>query len=582
MSEDMVEQVLATTMAGAFAATAASVWRTRVPAGVRRVAGTRPTSGSSPLQAVATLGSLVEAAVRTGEPVVVESLEHAAQEHPHLLEGMVSQRLQTLVVVPLLGDGPALGAYCVAYARTRPPAEDEVELHRTLGRHAGQALQRAQRQDELGQLALHDPLTGLPNRTLLFDRIQQGLARAVRHASSLTVAAVQLEGFAVLTEGLGREASDQAIVHVAHRLSAQTRPSDTVARLAVDEFVVLCEGSGTETSQVLVTRLEQAVRRPVAAGDVEVDVEVSVAAVVHLPTAASETSAVDLLRDLDAELHRVRRRAGAPGSVHVAALRVEAAERARVEALLRDALVDDGLVLHYQPLYDLASGEATGVEALCRLHDPDGGLVMPGDFISVAEQRGLVVHLGWQVLRTACAQLARWLESGLDVDMSVNVAAEQAAQPQFAELVAETLAAHGCPPQRLMLELTESTVLTATSDTLAGLTRVRDLGVGIAIDDFGTRYASLHYVQHFPLTELKIDRSFVQGLPGRRVERAIVAAVAGMAHALDLVCVAEGSRAVSSTTPWPLWISGSADRATCWVDRPRRSSARRCCAGRRS
>jgi diguanylate cyclase (GGDEF)-like protein len=428
----------------------------------------------------------------------------------------------------------------VAYARTRPPAEDEVELHRTLGRHAGQALQRAQRQDELGQLALHDPLTGLPNRTLLFDRIQQGLARAVRHGSSLTLAAVQLEGFAVLTEGLGREAADQAIVHVAHRLSAQTRPSDTVARLAVDEFVVLCEGSGTETSQMLVTRLEQAVRRPVAAGDVEVDVEVSVAAVVHLPTAASDTSAVDLLRDVDAELHRVRRRPGAQGSVPAAALRAEAAERARVEALLRDALVDDGLVLHYQPLYDLASGEATGVEALCRLHDPDGGLVMPGDFISVAEQRGLVVHLGWQVLRTACAQLARWLESGLDVDMSVNVAAEQAAQPQFAELVAETLAAHGCPPQRLMLELTESTVLTATSDTLAGLTRVRDLGVGIAIDDFGTRYASLHYVQHFPLTELKIDRSFVQGLPGRRVERAIVAAVAGMAHALDLVCVAEG------------------------------------------
>jgi EAL domain-containing protein (putative c-di-GMP-specific phosphodiesterase class I) len=249
---------------------------------------------------------------------------------------------------------------------------------------------------------------------------------------------------------------------------------------------------------------------------------------------------VDLLRELSTELHGVQRRTSSRGPQHVAALRGEAAERARVEALLRRALAEDELVLHYQPLYDLASGRATGVEALCRLRDEDGSLVPPGAFIPLAEQRGLVAHLGWQVLGSACAQLARWRSLGLDVEMSVNVAGEQASQPHFAELVGEALAAHGCPPDRLVLELTESTVLAASSDTLAGMGRVRELGVGIAIDDFGTRYASLHYVQHFPLTELKIDRSFVEGLPGRRVERAIVAAVAGMAHALDLVCVAEG------------------------------------------
>jgi diguanylate cyclase (GGDEF)-like protein len=536
---DLVEQVLATTLADAFAATATSVWRT-ARGGRAAGAGHPPATGSLAAAGRRTVGSLVEAAVLTGDVVVVESLDHAAREHPHLLDGMVRRRLQTLVVVPLLADGVACGAYCVAYARSRPPDADQLELHRTLGRHAGQALQRAQRQDELGQLALHDPLTGLPNRTLLFDRLQQALARAVRNGSTVMLVAVQLDDFAVFADGLGLGAAEQVLVQVAHRLSAEIRPSDTVARLANDEFVVLCDGADQEASQTLVRRLHEAMGRSVAVGEAELAIQSSVAAVVHLPTAASDTSAVDLLRDVDAELHRVRRRSAGAGAESAAPLRVEAAERARVEALLRDALADDGLVLHYQPLYDLASGAATGVEALCRLRDDEGELVMPGEFIPIAEQRGLVVHLGWQVLRSACAQLARWHRAGLDVDMSVNVAAEQAAQPQFAELVAQTLAAHDCPPERLMLELTESTVLTASSDMLAGLTRVRDLGVGIAIDDFGTRYASLHYVQHFPLTELKIDRSFVQGLPGRRVERAIVAAVAGMAGALDLVCVAEG------------------------------------------
>lgn len=541
VGEDAVAQVLATTLAEAFAATATAVWRPD-PAtnALRRVAGTRAATSSSPLQSSHIVGSLVETVMRDRDVAVVRDLDHAALDHPYLLEGMVRQRLQTLVVVPVLGDGLALGSYCVAYARARPPTADDIELHRTVGRHAGQALQRAQRDEELGQLALHDPLTGLPNRTLLFDRLQQALSRGARHGTAVTVLPAQLDGFRELADGLGHDAADQVLVQVARRLSAAVRPSDTVARLAADEFVVLCEGADREEPQRLVERLEGAVTRPLAVDDDEIVVTLSAAAVVHLPTSRSDTDAVGVLRDADAELHRVKARAGGRGSVYAAALRVEAADRARVEALLRGALDEDGLVLHYQPLYDLASGVATGVEALCRLRGPDGELVMPGDFIPVAEQRGLVVHLGWQVLRTACAQLARWHHAGLRIDMSVNVAAEQAAQPEFAEMVAETLAAHGCSPRHLMLELTESTLLTASSDTLVGLTRVRDLGVGIAIDDFGTRYASLHYVQHFPLTELKIDRSFVQGLPGRRVDKAIVAAVAGMADALDLVCVAEG------------------------------------------
>jgi EAL domain-containing protein (putative c-di-GMP-specific phosphodiesterase class I) len=228
-------------------------------------------------------------------------------------------------------------------------------------------------------------------------------------------------------------------------------------------------------------------------------------------------------------------------TVYDAGMRSAADQRARTEAVVRDALLDDRVVVHYQPIHDLRTGRATGVEALCRVLAPDGRVLMPAEFIAVAEDRGLIVPLGQRVLTLACAQLVLWQADGLpDLDMSVNLAAQQAAEPDLADVVAAALATTGCPPDRLVLELTESTLLSAAPSTLSSLEALRGLGVGIAIDDFGTQYASLHYVQHFPITELKVDRSFVGGLPHSRVERAIVGAVAGLADALDLVCVAEG------------------------------------------
>jgi EAL domain-containing protein (putative c-di-GMP-specific phosphodiesterase class I) len=222
-------------------------------------------------------------------------------------------------------------------------------------------------------------------------------------------------------------------------------------------------------------------------------------------------------------------------------LDAELTRRAEVESWLRQALDADGIELHYQPVFDLPRDRVVGVEALCRLRAGDGTLVLPDDFTDIAEERGLIVALGARVLELACSQVVGWdLPGTSPLTLAVNVAADQAARADFADEVLAVLARTAFPPHRLLLELTESVLLAATEATLAGLQRLREVGVGIALDDFGTRYASLHYVQQFPLTALKIDRSFVAPLPDGIAERAIVRSVAQLAHDLGLRCTAEG------------------------------------------
>jgi diguanylate cyclase (GGDEF)-like protein/PAS domain S-box-containing protein len=529
---DQIADYLADTLADVFAARAVAVWRTDEDAAGHAA---RP----------AWAAPFLDRAARAGALVVVESAEHCGPDHPAALEGMRQERLQSVVAVPLLSENGTIGAYCVGFRRARAQTEEDLELHRTVGRHAGQALQRASVHEELGHLALHDGLTGLPNRLLLYDRIEQALCRAERRESPVYLMLVDLDGFKAVNDGRGHAAGDEVLVEVARRLSGAVRPADTVARLGGDEFVILCEPAEPIATDAVVARLEEAIRRPMLVEGEQLVITASIGVVLHLPGPGVEATGVELVREADTAMYRAKRQGKDQHSVYDATLRAEAEGRARIESLVRESLEGDGVVLHYQPIFDLATGRATGVEALCRLAGPDGRLVMPGEFIAVAERRGLILHLGRRVLMLACQQIADWHRQGLPhIDMSVNIAAEQAAQGDFPDLVAQALAQTGCPPDRLVLELTESTLLTATADTLASLTKVRDLGVGIAIDDFGTRYASLHYVQHFPLTELKIDQSFVRGVPGRRVESAIVSAVAGMALSLDLVCVAEGIETV--------------------------------------
>jgi diguanylate cyclase (GGDEF)-like protein len=544
---DAVAACLVTALSDVLSARTTAVWRADPGAGpgddalLERAGGVRAPVELAPDLLTTGADHLVAQAARTGEVVVIASLDECEVQAPHLVDVLVRARLQTLVAVPLLSEGALLGVYLVAYQRARAHGDEDLELHRTLGRHAGQALERASLHEELGHLALHDPLTGLPNRMLLYDRIEQALAGAARRGAPVCLMMLDLDGFKQVNDGLGHRAGDEVLVQVGRRLSGVVRTSDTVARLGGDEFVVLCEGVDEHVVGSLLEEVEQEVSRPMVVDGEQVCVTTSIGVVMHLPDAATDTSGVELVRAADAAMYRAKKQGKARHSLYDATLRHEAEDRGRTEALIRTALEGDGVVVHYQPLFDLVTGAATGVEALCRLRGPDGGLVMPDVFIPVAEQRGLVLHLGRRVLLLACRQLAAWHATGLEhVSMSVNIAADQAAQEGFVDVVADVLRETGCPPASLVLELTESTLLTASPSTVDGLRRLRGLGIGIAIDDFGTRYASLHYVQHFPLTELKIDKSFVAGLPERRVETAIVTAVAGMARALDLVCVVEG------------------------------------------
>ena len=525
-------------------ASAVTVWlhapRERV---LRRAAGTRAPDELAPELVRLPSASLVATAARTRAVAAVESPEHCARTHPQTSAALGDARMQAVLAVPLLQDGLLLGAYTLAFTRARPFGDDELAAHAVIAGNAAQVLHVAQLHAELGHLALHDALTALPNRTLFFDRLEQALAHSSRDGSPVSVLMLDLDGFKLVNDGLGHGAGDEVLVEVSGRLRRAVRGSDTVARLGGDEFVVLCEGAGRDHAVGLAAKLEAAVRTPIVVGSgEEVVLTTSVGVAVHThESAEAPVSGADLVRAADAAMYQAKARGKARHTVYDIGMRSGADERARTAVLVRDALLDDGVVVHYQPIVDLRTGRVTGVEALCRVEAPDGRLLMPAEFIGVAEDRGLVVALGQRVLTRACRQLVAWHEEGLGhLDVSVNVAAQQAAEDDLADVVAGALAEAGCPPDRLVLELTESTLLTAAPSTLSSLHALRELGVGIAIDDFGTQYASLHYVQHFPITELKVDRSFVAGLPHERVERAIVSAVAGLASDLDLVCVAEG------------------------------------------
>ena len=477
------------------------------------------------------------------QPIAVESPEAAGDDFPLLADALLAARVESVLAVPLESQGRLLGVYQLAWRRGRVISADELDLHATLGRQTGDALERARLRSELQHHALHDQLTGLANRTLLTDRLEQALARAERSGTPLTVMFCDLDGFKAVNDGLGHRAGDLLLIEVASRLRRAVRPADTVARLGGDEFAVLCEGADTPEAERIARAIAGSVRRPVEVEGDEASVSVSVGVVVH--AGGEPTTAAAMLRDADTAMYEAKSAGKDRHTVYDAGLRAECAERARLEALLRDALDPniDGtatVVVHYQPVVDLADGALRGMEALCRLDDGDT-LVPPGEFIGVAEETGLIVALGQRVLEEACRQVTEWEAQGLTpVTVSVNVAAAQAARESFAGEVLATLARTGCPPERLVLELTESALLEATPATLTGLERLRGAGLGVSLDDFGTRYASLHYVQRLPLTGVKIDRSFVAGLPEARAERAIVRAVASLADDLGLSCTAEG------------------------------------------
>ena len=395
--------------------------------------------------------------------------------------------------------------------------------------------------ERLSELALTDALTGLPNRTLLSDRLTQALAGVARGPHGYVgVLFLDVDRFKVINDSLGHEAGDAVLLEVAARLTAASRAGETIARIGGDEFVVVCDALCSPADAVVVAdRLHEALRPPLQVGTADLVVTVSCGIAVSDDAAASASS---LLRDADEALYRAKSAGRARSVVFQDSMRQQTLHRLETEIELRRALEDGQLRLHYQPQVDLATGRLVGVEALVRWLHPTRGLVAPDSFIPIAEETGLIVPLGEWVLRTALAQIRTW-QRQLDLpglSVAVNLSAVQLAQPQLSRTVAAALAAAGVHAGTLELEITESVLMRDAADVQAALQSLHELGIILSVDDFGTGYSSLAYLKRFPVDVLKIDRTFTAGVDDDVDERAIVTAIIAMASAMGLTTVAEG------------------------------------------
>ena len=411
--------------------------------------------------------------------------------------------------------------------------------------------------------ALHDPLTGLANRGLLMDRLGQALTRTRRRPGSVAVLFFDLDRFKVVNDSLGHAVGDDLLVEVANRLEGGIGPAGTVARLGGDEFVVLAEEvADVDDALALARRLRQAVAAPMAVpGGQQVVVTASVG--IALSAAGVDFSTDDgapadpadpgadglatpssLLWDADAAMYRAKDCGRDRAQLFEDGLRAGSLTRFRSEAMLRHALDHDGLRLHYQPLVDLRSGALCGAEALVRLQHPDGGLVPPAEFIPIAEETGLVVPLGAWVVAQAAAQAAAWRAmQPFDVPpmtVSINLSGRQLNTAGFAVEVGAAIARSGADASHLCFEITENALVDAGGSGVATLEGLKGLGVRLAIDDFGTGHSSLTWLRRLPVDFLKVDRTFVAGLPTHPDDTAIVRAVLDLGRALGLTTVAEG------------------------------------------
>jgi diguanylate cyclase (GGDEF)-like protein/PAS domain S-box-containing protein len=396
-------------------------------------------------------------------------------------------------------------------------------------------------EDELAHRALHDALTGLPNRALFMDRLDLALDRLARHPGMLAVLFVDLDLFKLINDSLGHAAGDFVLQAVSHRLRQLVRPGDTVARLGGDEFAVLCPDlADADEALAIAHRIGAELPETLPVDDREIAVRASIGVAV---TAQHGPTSQELLRDADAAMYRAKHDGRGREVMFDDGMRQDALVRLETEHGLRLAIERGELVLHYQPEVSLPRGQIIAAEALVRWNHPTRGLLPPSEFIPLAEETGVIVPLGAWVLRTACAEAAGWaraLAPGTAPSIAVNVSARQLADPTLVETVVEALADSGLPAESLCIEITESALMEDASVAVRVLTELRAIGVVIAVDDFGTGYSSLAYLQRFPVSVLKIDRSFVDRVDGGVEESAIVAAVVRLAHTLGHVSIAEG------------------------------------------
>jgi diguanylate cyclase (GGDEF)-like protein len=402
------------------------------------------------------------------------------------------------------------------------------------------ALERAA--DELTHVALHDSLTGLPNRALFIDRTEHALGAARRERGCTGVLFLDVDDFKQVNDVFGHSAGDALLREVGARLESALRPGDTVARFGGDEFTVLCPGLAEHRHAARVARrITRAIATPFVIGERTLHVTASVGIAFAEPD-RTDVDAESLVRDADTAMYRAKASGRGEFEIFNEAVRERLVERLRIEDALRTAAARGEMRLAYQPLVRLHDHRVVGFEALVRWDSPELGEVEPSVFVPIAEQTGQIGALGGWVLRTATAEMARLreLHPELELELAVNISARQILDRSLPRQVRKALSASGLPAHALALEITESALVEDAAHVLESLNELRDLGVRLMLDDFGTGFSSLGYLKRFPVDALKIDRSFVDGLGHDPEDRAIVAAIMGVADALDLDVVAEG------------------------------------------
>ncbi len=474
-------------------------------------------------------------ALATGEPVIAEDLrsERRFDASNLLSEGMLSG----MDVIIARHERP-FGVLSAHATQPRRFNVDDVNFLVAVANLLSAAVEHHRKEELTRHASLHDPLTGLPNRTLALDRLDRALARRRREGIDVAMLLLDLDRFKLINESLGHATGDELLVVLASRLADAVRSSDTIARLGGDEFVVVCERAGGVREVVaLAERIAGVVSRPYV---LDGDEHVLTASVGIAVADGSEDTAASLLRDADAAMYRAKHRGPGRFELFDPAVRSQVLARLRTETELRYAIDHAQLLVHYQPILDVASGRPVATEALVRWQHPHHGLIPPLEFISIAEETGLILELGRYVLEQACEQCAAWQRRfGVPLQMFVNVSGCQIANPRFAVEVAELARRSGLLPGTLAIEVTES-VLIDERGSMTVLETLHTHGLRLLLDDFGTGYSSLSYLRRFPLDGVKVDRSFIDGLDGSPKDVAIMKAIVEMCRVLGLAVVAEG------------------------------------------
>ncbi len=476
--------------------------------------------------------------VRSGTPVVTQDLFEDPRFSAPEAEDDYGDR--SGMSVPINVRGSAYGVVSSYSRSARSFTADDIHFLESVAVLVASALDRRTTEDEIRHQALHDRLTGLPNRLLLTDRVATALRRLERSAGTVTVLSIDVDRFKLVNDAMSHAAGDQLLVELAHRLEQTTRSCDTVARFGGDEFVVLCEYAGHASgTTALAQRLASVTEAPFQLDGRDVFVSLSIGVSVTSDPAAEAST---VLADADAAMYSAKERGRSGSAVFDESLRTRATDRLRVGNELRTGISNGQLRVYYQPLVRLEDEAIVGVEALVRWQHPTRGLVPPNEFIPVAEDTGLILPLGRWVLAQACRQVQAWRASGTSpqLRLAVNLSARQLSEQGLPETVAAVLRSTELPAGSLTLEVTESMLMEDPDASIAVLERLSNMGVHIAVDDFGTGYSSLSYLRRLPVDELKIDRSFVSGIATNTDDLAIVRAVISLAHSLGLGTLAEG------------------------------------------